>query len=181
MLRTVSTAVAATLFGFAGLALAQTASYPNSTDRSMSTPANRGYEQNTRGYDQDYRSTQQDGRWGAAPMGSSTAPNTTRDREYGPARANNRFASEGEARAGCRGDTVVWVNTKSNVYHFAGSHAYGNTKRGAFLCRRCRSQRVVSRRPERAAHAAEPGQEFCAAIRVEPIPVTAAESGSNLQ
>jgi hypothetical protein len=29
---------------------------------------------------------------------------------------------------------VVWVNTKSHVYHFAGAPAYGNTKRGGYMC-----------------------------------------------
>jgi hypothetical protein len=58
-----------------------------------------------------------------------------RDREYGAARSNNQFASEAEAKSSCRGDTVVWVNTKSHVYHLAGSHSYGNTKHGAFMCR----------------------------------------------
>ena len=46
-----------------------------------------------------------------------------------------QFSSEGAARAHCAGDTVVWVNTKSHVYHFAGSKDYGNTKHGAFMCR----------------------------------------------
>jgi hypothetical protein len=133
MLRIVSAAVAATLFGFTGLASAQTAGYPYSTDRSITAPSNRGYEQNYR-YDQNYRSTP-NSRWGAGRTGSSTASNTMHDRDYGAARNNNQFASEAEARSNCRGDTVVWVNTKSHVYHFAGSHSYGNTKHGAFMCR----------------------------------------------
>jgi hypothetical protein len=133
MLRIVSAAVAATLFGFTGLASAQTAGYSYSTDRSITAPLNRGYEQNYR-YDQNYRGTQ-NSRWGASPSGSSTASNAMRDREYGAARSNNQFASEAEARSNCRGDTVIWVNTKSHVYHFAGSHSYGNTKHGAFMCR----------------------------------------------
>jgi hypothetical protein len=31
-------------------------------------------------------------------------------------------------------DTVVWANLKSNIYHFSGTHNYGNTKRGAYMC-----------------------------------------------
>ena len=42
---------------------------------------------------------------------------------------------EGTARANCGNDTVVWVNTRSQIYHFAGASAYGHTKRGAFMCR----------------------------------------------
>ena len=32
------------------------------------------------------------------------------------------------------GQTVVWVNTKSGVYHFAGTKNYGHTKAGAYMC-----------------------------------------------
>jgi hypothetical protein len=46
----------------------------------------------------------------------------------------NQFASESEAKAHCPGEPVVWANTRSKVYHFAGSRAYGNTRRGAYMC-----------------------------------------------
>jgi hypothetical protein len=45
-----------------------------------------------------------------------------------------QFATDAQARARCPSDTVVWVNTKSNVYHFAGRRDYGNTKQGAYMC-----------------------------------------------
>jgi hypothetical protein len=38
------------------------------------------------------------------------------------------FATDAQARAHCPADTVVWVNTKSHVYHFAGTHNYGTTE-----------------------------------------------------
>jgi hypothetical protein len=44
------------------------------------------------------------------------------------------FASDQQAHAGCPTDTVVWVNTRSRVYHFAGTHNYGHTKEGAYMC-----------------------------------------------
>jgi hypothetical protein len=44
------------------------------------------------------------------------------------------FASGQQARARCPTDTVVWVNTRSRVYHFAGTHNYGHTKEGAYMC-----------------------------------------------
>jgi hypothetical protein len=54
-----------------------------------------------------------------------------RDINSPPAPAPPPFA---QARARCPSDTVVWVNTKSNVYHFAGRRDYGNTKQGAYMC-----------------------------------------------
>jgi len=66
-----------------------------------------------------------------SPTGS-TAERT----QTGQPMANaNQFASESEARSHCRGETVVWANTKTHVYHFAGNTAYGHTKHGAFMCR----------------------------------------------
>jgi hypothetical protein len=44
------------------------------------------------------------------------------------------FASDQQARARCPTDTVVWVNTRSRVYHFEGTHNYGHTKEGAYMC-----------------------------------------------
>ena len=55
-----------------------------------------------------------------------------------PARASapraGEYTTELAARARCPSDTVVWVNTPSRVYHYAGTHYYGHTKRGAFMC-----------------------------------------------
>ena len=44
------------------------------------------------------------------------------------------FTTDAQAKAHCPADTVVWVNTKSGVYHFAGTHNYGTTKQGAYMC-----------------------------------------------
>jgi hypothetical protein len=72
-------------------------------------------------------------------MSGSTTPSGATDRAMDQSAVSNprgnRFASEAEAQSNCRGDTVVWVNTKSHVYHLPGSSAYGNTKHGAFMCR----------------------------------------------
>ncbi len=44
------------------------------------------------------------------------------------------FANEAEAKSHCPTDTVVWVNTKSHKYHYAGHRSYGTTKQGAYMC-----------------------------------------------
>jgi len=46
-----------------------------------------------------------------------------------------QFQSEQEAKQHCPKDTVVWVNTKTGVYHFKGQRWYGNTNDGAYECR----------------------------------------------
>ena len=44
------------------------------------------------------------------------------------------FSTEAEARYRCPADKVVWVNTKSRIYHYQGTHNYGHTKEGAYMC-----------------------------------------------
>ena len=63
----------------------------------------------------------------AAPSGSAPAAAT---RPMGA----NQFSTEALASARCRGDTVVWVNLTSGIYHFAGNKEYGKTKSGAYMC-----------------------------------------------
>jgi hypothetical protein len=50
-----------------------------------------------------------------------------------------KFWFEGQARAHCPSDTVVWVNTRSHIYHFPGAsyHGrdyFGSTRGGAYMC-----------------------------------------------
>jgi hypothetical protein len=47
-----------------------------------------------------------------------------------------QFATEAQAKANCPIDTIVWVNLRSKIYHFSGTHNYGNTKDGAYMCER---------------------------------------------
>ena len=46
------------------------------------------------------------------------------------------FASESAAQAHCPRDQVVWLNTNSGIYHEKGMRWYGNTKAGAYVCRK---------------------------------------------
>jgi len=48
--------------------------------------------------------------------------------------ADNEFTTEALAKAHCPADTVVWVNLKSKVYHYADTADYGKTKKGAYMC-----------------------------------------------
>ena len=45
-----------------------------------------------------------------------------------------QFTTAAEAQARCPSDKVVWLNTKSHIYHYAGTHSYGTTKQGAYMC-----------------------------------------------
>jgi hypothetical protein len=65
---------------------------------------------------------------------TAAAPSRRASRAIGKPTKANEFATEAEARAHCPGDTVVWANTKTRIYHLAGSRPYGNTKRGAYVC-----------------------------------------------
>jgi hypothetical protein len=53
---------------------------------------------------------------------------------YGAPVPTGAAASAQQAQYRCPGATVVWVNEKSHIYHFPGTHDYGNTKRGAYMC-----------------------------------------------
>ena len=69
----------------------------------------------------------------AAP--SATPPaTTTRPPAAAAPTAAGQFSTEAQAKARCPGDTVVWVNLDSKVYHFAGTRNYGTTKSGAYMC-----------------------------------------------
>jgi hypothetical protein len=48
----------------------------------------------------------------------------------------NQYSTETMARVHCPTDTVVWANTRSDIYHFRGDNNYGTTKRGAYMCER---------------------------------------------
>ncbi|HEX9168551.1 MAG TPA: hypothetical protein VF886_06425 [Roseiarcus sp.] len=76
----------------------------------------------------------------AAPAPAPAAPAQTYQPKPVPAQTAARatgagqFTTAGEAQARCPSDKVVWVNTKSHVYHYAGTRSYGTTKQGAYMC-----------------------------------------------
>jgi hypothetical protein len=122
MLRIKSLAAAAAVLGYAGLALARQPGYSPDAYRS---DWNRYTTQPTTGTT-------------TMPERQTWAP--WRQQTMTPSRQTSRmdaglFTSEGDARAHCGADAVVWVNTKSHVYHFVGSRDYGRTKHGGFMCR----------------------------------------------
>lgn len=45
------------------------------------------------------------------------------------------YKTEAGAHRHCPHDQVVWLNTKSGVYHLRGQRGYATTKGGAFVCR----------------------------------------------
>lgn len=73
---------------------------------------------------------------GAQSPSMTMPPPAARGRAGGRANrtATGEFASEAAAKAHCPSDTVVWANTRSHVYHLAGTPQYGKTKHGAYMC-----------------------------------------------
>ncbi len=67
-------------------------------------------------------------------IAAAPAPKAAAPKAPAGALAAGQFASESEAKSHCPGDTVVWANTRSKVYHYASSRIYGHTKRGAYMC-----------------------------------------------
>jgi len=50
--------------------------------------------------------------------------------------AQTLYQSQAEAETHCPTDTVVWLNTRTDVYHFQGERWYGATKEGAYVCQK---------------------------------------------
>jgi len=46
----------------------------------------------------------------------------------------SQFPTEQAAQKNCPGDTVVWLNTYSGIWHYKGAKYWMNTKYGAFVC-----------------------------------------------
>jgi hypothetical protein len=73
----------------------------------------------------------------AAPppsTGSKQAATTTPRAGTAMPAGAGQFTTEAQAKSHCPGDTVVWANQDSKIYHFSGNRNYGNTKSGAYMC-----------------------------------------------
>lgn len=46
------------------------------------------------------------------------------------------FSDEGVAQSHCAADVVVWLNTRTGIWHEKGMRWYGRTKQGAYVCRK---------------------------------------------
>ena len=68
----------------------------------------------------------------AAPAPAATAPAAPAPQPA--ATGAGEFTTAAQAKARCPFDLVVWVNTKSSIYHYEGAHRYGNTLHGAYMC-----------------------------------------------
>lgn len=46
------------------------------------------------------------------------------------------FDTEASAQRHCAHDIVVWLNTKTGIYHESGMRWFGRTKQGAYVCQK---------------------------------------------
>lgn len=46
------------------------------------------------------------------------------------------FSTEAAAQRHCPRDVVVWLNTRTGIWHEKGMRWYGRTKYGAYVCRK---------------------------------------------
>ena len=51
-------------------------------------------------------------------------------------RPSSTSSASASATSSCPGDVLVWVNTRSGIYHLPGTRWYGRTREGRFMCER---------------------------------------------
>ncbi len=72
----------------------------------------------------------------AAPVGAATGVPAAGAGNASSSGNPPGFADEASAKAHCATDEVVWLNTRSKIYHEKGTHFYGTTKNGEYACRK---------------------------------------------
>jgi hypothetical protein len=70
---------------------------------------------------------------------TTCGPSSSSDANHSNPSANTpsdqtTFDNPGDAQQHCPNDTVVWVNTRSGIYHMPGQRWYGNTEEGDYMC-----------------------------------------------
>jgi hypothetical protein len=70
----------------------------------------------------------------AQPTAAPTEKGTSTAKAKTPVAVAGSYKTEAEAQATCVGAPVVWVNTRSKIYHAKGTSAYGKTKSGFYMC-----------------------------------------------
>ena len=68
------------------------------------------------------------------PVGTAAPSKPTSPAASNEPTGAGQFSTEAQAKARCRGDTVVWANTQSKIYHFSGNKNYGTTEHGVYMC-----------------------------------------------
>ncbi len=73
---------------------------------------------------------------GSPPPAAPAPATTTRPVQQLPGATTgaNQFSTEAQAKAHCPGDTVVWANIRSHIYHFNQTRYYGTTEKGTYMC-----------------------------------------------
>jgi hypothetical protein len=46
------------------------------------------------------------------------------------------YSTEDQAQQHCPSDVVVWLNLPTHIYHWKDMRWYGNTKNGAYVCKK---------------------------------------------
>jgi len=80
-------------------------------------------------------------------LGGTAFAQPTTQTPVRPTATHNATALPGSAGMSCAGDKVVWVNTKSGIYHFQGERWFGKTKAGKYMC-----ERVADAEGDRPTH-----------------------------
>jgi hypothetical protein len=65
---------------------------------------------------------------------TTAKPKPKADAKKAKPRVEGSYTSEAEAKKACAGAGVVWVNSRSKIYHAPGTRDYGKTRDGFYMC-----------------------------------------------